>query len=197
MFPMNGDDRRPSMRRNLMLAVGAASALAISGAANAAVTIDDTSITDIDGPESMNGTTTIGFNEAGLDTPDFSEYLTFTNTIAGLYSFTVSSSSRNVDFTNVVLTGAGGPYNFSEGFNNGITEFWEYSELALGAGQYTLQIDGDNAGNGALSGSITIEQAVPEPATWAMMLFGFGAIGFAMRRRKDTQSPKRVRLSYS
>ena len=24
---------------------------------------------------------------------------------------------------------------------------------------------------------------VPEPATWAMMLFGFGAIGFAMRRR--------------
>ena len=27
--------------------------------------------------------------------------------------------------------------------------------------------------------------AVPEPGTWAMMLLGFGAIGFAMRRRKD------------
>ena len=26
--------------------------------------------------------------------------------------------------------------------------------------------------------------AVPEPATWAMMLLGFGAIGFAMRRRR-------------
>jgi hypothetical protein len=25
---------------------------------------------------------------------------------------------------------------------------------------------------------------VPEPATWTMMLLGFGAIGFAMRRRK-------------
>ncbi len=25
--------------------------------------------------------------------------------------------------------------------------------------------------------------AVPEPSTWAMMLMGFGAIGFAMRRR--------------
>jgi hypothetical protein len=24
---------------------------------------------------------------------------------------------------------------------------------------------------------------VPEPATWAMMLLGFGAIGFALRRR--------------
>lgn len=27
--------------------------------------------------------------------------------------------------------------------------------------------------------------AVPEPATWAMMLFGFGAIGFATRRRRN------------
>ncbi len=26
--------------------------------------------------------------------------------------------------------------------------------------------------------------AVPEPATWAMMLFGFGAIGFQMRRQR-------------
>jgi hypothetical protein len=26
--------------------------------------------------------------------------------------------------------------------------------------------------------------AVPEPATWAMMLIGFGAVGFSMRRRK-------------
>ena len=27
--------------------------------------------------------------------------------------------------------------------------------------------------------------AVPEPATWAMMLIGFGAIGLQMRRRKS------------
>lgn len=29
------------------------------------------------------------------------------------------------------------------------------------------------------------EGAVPEPATWAMMLAGFGAVGFAMRRRRQ------------
>ena len=32
---------------------------------------------------------------------------------------------------------------------------------------------------------------VPEPATWAMMLVGFGAMGFAMRRRQ------KVRVSYA
>jgi hypothetical protein len=26
---------------------------------------------------------------------------------------------------------------------------------------------------------------VPEPSTWAMMLLGFGAIGFATRRRRQ------------
>lgn len=27
--------------------------------------------------------------------------------------------------------------------------------------------------------------AVPEPATWAMMIFGFGLVGAAMRRRRS------------
>jgi hypothetical protein len=29
--------------------------------------------------------------------------------------------------------------------------------------------------------------AVPEVSTWAMMLLGFGAIGFTIRRRKSNQ----------
>jgi len=27
---------------------------------------------------------------------------------------------------------------------------------------------------------------VPEPATWAMMLLGFGAVGFSIRRKRKT-----------
>lgn len=36
--------------------------------------------------------------------------------------------------------------------------------------------------------------AVPEPATWAMMLFGFGAVGFGMRRRKGKE---KLRVRYA
>ena len=35
---------------------------------------------------------------------------------------------------------------------------------------------------------ITVAAAIPEPATWMMMLFGFGLIGGAMRRRKMVPS---------
>lgn len=40
----------------------------------------------------------------------------------------------------------------------------------------------DTIGSGPLVG-LTASGAVPEPATWAMMLVGFGAVGSAMRRR--------------
>ena len=33
-----------------------------------------------------------------------------------------------------------------------------------------------------------VEAPVPEPSTWALMLFGFGAVGFGMRRRKQKLS---------
>lgn len=42
-----------------------------------------------------------------------------------------------------------------------------------------------------------VSGAVPEPGTWAMMLFGFGAIGFAMRRRRQTSGDRiRVRFAF-
>ena len=55
---------------------------------------------------------------------------------------------------------------------------------------YTLRFDlsvfgGVNNGVRVSTGALTTG-AVPEPATWAMMLLGFGGIGFAMRRRRTT-----------
>jgi len=36
-----------------------------------------------------------------------------------------------------------------------------------------------------IGGSVTTAAAVPEPATWAMMLMGFGALGAVLRRRHE------------
>lgn len=48
-----------------------------------------------------------------------------------------------------------------------------------------------NSGDNGASIDVSIA-AVPEPAAWAFMLFGFAGVGFAMRRKKTPQ----VRASY-
>ena len=44
--------------------------------------------------------------------------------------------------------------------------------------------DSGMAFSGITVAGVPIGNAVPEPGTWAMMLLGFGAVGFAMRRRR-------------
>ena len=55
-----------------------------------------------------------------------------------------------------------------------------------GAGAFTLTVNDVGVSNDGIATPITgfIRTAVPEPKSWAMMLLGFGAIGFAMRRRR-------------
>ncbi len=58
---------------------------------------------------------------------------------------------------------------------------------ALPGGGLTLtnqtQIDGTTIAAGS-NGTLAVTAAVPEPATWAMMLVGFGAMGVSLRRRR-------------
>ncbi len=52
----------------------------------------------------------------------------------------------------------------------------------------------DNLSNaGAINFAFRVDGAVPEPATWAFMIFGFGAIGGAMRRQRKAN----VKVSYA
>jgi hypothetical protein len=37
--------------------------------------------------------------------------------------------------------------------------------------------------NGLGSGSVTVTSVIPEPSTWAMMLFGLAGLGFAGYRK--------------
>ena len=49
---------------------------------------------------------------------------------------------------------------------------------------YTFRYTASMSTAGNISGNGTFSPAVPEPATWALMLLGFGGIGLAMRRRR-------------
>jgi len=65
------------------------------------------------------------------------------------------------------------------------------STVDLGPGAYRLVINSSGIdtllGQGAAKFAVDLEgSAVPEPATWAMMILGVGLIGFAARRRRES-----------
>jgi hypothetical protein len=169
--------------RKSVLTLFAAATLAMASAANASITLDTCSMT-CTGPASDGSDTTIGYSEAGLTSPTFVESLTLTNTLDGFYSISLNTSSASVDFTSAVLSNGTDNYPLSFLLTSGPNEFWGLDTTFIAAGQYTLSINGNNNATGVLAGTVTISDAVPEPATWAMMLLGFGAIGWQLRRRK-------------
>ena len=64
-----------------------------------------------------------------------------------------------------------------------------------GWGTYSLYAftSGSPAPNGnVLLGSLDVTPSVPEPATWAMMLVGFGAVGFSLRRKRRAGLIKQI-----
>lgn len=60
-------------------------------------------------------------------------------------------------------------------------DFWVRYQGLTGLGQIGSATGGDTP-------------PVPEPSTWALMLFGFGALGFAMRRRRGKET---LRVRYA
>ena len=115
-----------------------------------------------------------------------------------LYPFAVNGSTDNdawisvgtgaafnsAFFTNTLLNndydvaGVGSP-TYSVPFSPLAGQYgniWLIGAAGPGAGSTDFNTDGFKLS------SIVVNAAVPEPATWAMMLLGFGAIGFAMRR---------------
>jgi hypothetical protein len=94
-----------------------------------------------------------------------------------------------------------GTYTGEVVFSNGVISGTEFLTVLGGTGSFfgatggitnigTLQIgsfESRPAGffSGTFDGQITVP-AVPEPATWGMMILGFGIVGAATRRRRKT-----------
>jgi hypothetical protein len=148
-----------------------------------ALTLNDSSNIDLIGAaytNSVAGATTTTLY--GLDA--FTDALVrSTNANAGTYTNTNLNGALfgplGVSFTTSDLVGFdisgttnAGYFNLNDGFFS--------VNLTTGA---ATRIGTIGAGN-LIGLSLAPAAAVPEPGTWAMMLLGFGAIGFAMRRRR-------------
>jgi PEP-CTERM motif-containing protein len=63
-----------------------------------------------------------------------------------------------------------------------------YGTLPLGTDPTTYTGTTDHTYGNILLSSLSLTSSVPEPGTWGMMLLGFGAVGFAMRRKNSTKN---------
>ena len=65
----------------------------------------------------------------------------------------------------------------------------------IGIDGVLLRIVGLPGGGVPTDPGLPLPAAVPEPATWAMMLMGFGMVGFGMRRRQTNKVSTRVKCA--
>ena len=184
------------MKKLVVGLLGAVAALGAASSANAAVMIVNSGTTvDVTGPTTLDGglNFSLGYSDSGSSSP-FIETLPWTNTLSGIYGITLSTTAavaggaNDVDITAAFLSGGSilGSLGLTpDGDNTDLNEDYSLNAL-LGSGTYTLTIQGTRGTTGSFGGNVAFTAAaVPEPATWAMMLFGFGAVGFAMRRRRQ------------
>lgn len=117
---------------------------------------------------------------AAIATSDITEVSLFAMRDGGpLDSYTFYySDSTHADF---LLNGIG---------DAGWNKYDLTSNLASGKSLVGFSIYGTSPGPTYLDDFlINVGGAVPEPSTWAMMLFGFAAMGIALRRRRPTARP--------
>ena len=110
------------------------------------------------------------------------DYDTVLGAVTGLNgSATMNFGSLNL--SGLTILGAHFGNNIDSDPNN-ITAFW-----LLDLGSSTTNTITLSSGQGSSNAQIfaTGVAGVPEPATWAMMLLGFGGIGMAMRRRRSNE----------
>lgn len=150
-----------------------------------------------------NGSLTGGFEQeviaGSVASPaNFTSTFTFTLPATGVTSASITSvatmMSNDLDFTSVLLNGTALTLG-----STGQTEFRFIGNLPTAPGVQTLIVNGIARGTGSFGGSISFSPtaAIPEPATWALMLLGFAAVGFSMRRNKAAIGETRVRYSFA
>ena len=158
-------------------------------------TVDTGSIDYIGGYwPAQDGTRSIDL--AGTSVGSISQLIA--GTVAG-QAYTVDFwASMNPDGGDPVRTGivsfGGVDMPFAYSSSNSLSDMmwapYSFTFLATGSSS-SLSFAADGSAGccyGPALDNVSLAAAVPEPATWAMMLLGFGAIGLGMRRRRSLLS---------
>ncbi|NIJ06764.1 hypothetical protein FHS31_000346 [Sphingomonas vulcanisoli] len=197
------------MSRAIQVAAAAVAVFFDASAALSAVTINivesnGTVIMSESGSLDLTGSTNLGSSsivQAGVfQTRSATIYLGFTslyNLYGGLTGGSRSFGNLNVSANAISFSGdffgllgsvkrfaLSSSYVSGAALSGSSTFSGSIASLGLTEGTFNYSTPSDtitlNVGSAAVAGGAA---SVPEPATWAMMLMGFGAIGFTLRKR--------------
>ncbi|WP_114226517.1 MULTISPECIES: PEPxxWA-CTERM sorting domain-containing protein [Sphingomonas] len=179
----------------------AASALfAVPTAANATVVFDVVNgVSSTQAIAFTAGSASTAVTLSGYDVPSFSSFTNIylyaagstTNLLGTHFSFTPAACGSLANEFGGSTTGTN---NLSFGGTcTGSYDSFAQTIATIAGASYTLGFNanfsggGESAGNAGLRADVSnAVAAVPEPGTWALMILGFGAVGYGMRRRRAT-----------
>jgi hypothetical protein len=108
---------------------------------------------------------------------------------------TITNTTPGVSFSALFSTNAAGTitnWDIYTQFYDAIARVYDHIESnnSIGFFPYDYAAHGVNPDDGSygrsgVPGEWTVTAAVPEPSTWAMMILGFGGVGFMAYRRKS------------
>ncbi|HEY3950776.1 PEPxxWA-CTERM sorting domain-containing protein [Phenylobacterium sp.] len=182
--------------------VAAAAALAVAGGASAATFIDTWTVNSATGAISVViGDTGLGVaggssSSQGVSTqtvsgPDTNGILDFTDTFSFMLpTGTVGSSVTSSD-TNNHLVFSGFTFNGVDGMIGptpaGLPSAGITAQFVTAGGQQELIVKGSGGPAAGFGGTVNfapVLAGVPEPASWALMILGFGGAGALLRQQR-------------
>jgi len=169
--------------------VWAAAACAVMQASAAQAVILDWSFTALDG---LTGVGTFTADQDAMDAAKFN-LTSATGTIGGeavtlssydgAGNFAYPTSPFLLDSTGIGFSTASGFYNLYEYFDGLLSAAYDCGALYCIEGPNAIDVTAQNL-HAAPNLSITVRAEVPEPATWGLMILGFGSVGAALRQRR-------------
>jgi len=177
--------------RRFMTALAGVTALSAASAANAAITLgatgtDPNSTFVVSPPDNVGIPETVAFRQQTDANGSYTSFFDFSNSQTGFYNFLLGTSTLGATVTFGKLLSDGGVTVLQTvtGTSNSLTLMT--GTLAPNT-TYRFSFNSNYpTGGGVTTGnaSFYVAAGVPEPATWGLMLLGFGGMGMVLRRRR-------------